>query len=173
MASSPADDSSGFCLWCLPVVDLLESSCTTQCQHYHTLETPLPLEALGLNAFNHPWMFQVSYVFHPSALVPIVLSKFLEEHVKVQIRLLILVASCWMEVPWFPTLLSMFTDVSWFYPLIKDLIMDVFDRPHIQGPNISASNPLSAQRCVLHRQGISSSVCQAVVWANQASMMKI
>ena len=31
--------------------------------------------ALGLNSFNHPWMFQVSYVFTPPALVPMVLSQ--------------------------------------------------------------------------------------------------
>ena len=34
-----------------------------------------------LNAFNHPWTFQVSYVFPPPALIPLVLSKFLVEHV--------------------------------------------------------------------------------------------
>ena len=37
---------------------------------------------LGLNAFNHPWTFQVSYLCPPSALFPLVLSKFLAEHVK-------------------------------------------------------------------------------------------
>ena len=57
----------------LPEVDLLTSSHSTQCQHYFTLENPLPLGALGLNAFSHPWTFQVSYVFPPLALV---LSKF-------------------------------------------------------------------------------------------------
>ena len=51
-----------FCLWGLPEVDLLASSCSTQCQHHYNLETPLPPGALGLNAFSHPWTFQVSYV---------------------------------------------------------------------------------------------------------------
>ena len=36
-----------FCLWGLPEVDLLASTHSTQCQHYFTLETPLPLVALG------------------------------------------------------------------------------------------------------------------------------
>ena len=45
---------AAFCLWGLPEVDLLASSHSTQCQHYYTLETPLPLGALGLNAFSHP-----------------------------------------------------------------------------------------------------------------------
>ena len=85
-----------FHLWGLPEVDLLASSCSTQCQHYYTFESPLHLGTLGLNAFNHPWMFQVSYVFPPT-LVPMVLSKFLAEHVKGQLRHLILVAPCWME----------------------------------------------------------------------------
>ena len=36
--------------------------------------------SLGINTFNHPWTYQMSYVFPPS-LVPLVLSKFLAEHV--------------------------------------------------------------------------------------------
>ena len=51
-----------FCLWGLPEVDLLASSCSTQCQHYFTLDTPLPLGALGLNAFSHLLTVQVSCV---------------------------------------------------------------------------------------------------------------
>ena len=49
-----------FSLWGLPEVDLLASSCSTQCWHYFTLASPLPLGPLGLNAFSHPWTFQVS-----------------------------------------------------------------------------------------------------------------
>ena len=44
---------AAFCLWGLPEVDLLASSCSTQYLHYYTLEAPLPLGALGLNAFSH------------------------------------------------------------------------------------------------------------------------
>ena len=73
-----------FHIWVLPEVDLLVSVHTTQCQHYYPLESPLSLGALELNAFNHPGMFQVSYVFPPPAYVPLVLSKFLAEHVKGQ-----------------------------------------------------------------------------------------
>ena len=40
-------------------VDLLASSGTSQCQHYYILENHLCLRALGLNAFNHQWLFQV------------------------------------------------------------------------------------------------------------------
>ena len=95
----PQVAQAAFCLWGLPEVDLLASSHSTQCQHYFTLETPLPVGALGLNAFSHPWNFQVSYVFPPLALVPLVLSKFLVEHVNGQLRHLLLVAPCWMEAP--------------------------------------------------------------------------
>ena len=38
-----------------------------------------------------------------------------------------------------------------------------FGRPGTQGSVISAFHPLAAQQCVLHRQGFSSLVCQAVV----------
>ena len=37
----------------LPEVDLMASSHSTQCQHYFTLETPLPLRALGME--DVPW----------------------------------------------------------------------------------------------------------------------
>ena len=44
----------------------------------------------------------MSYVFAFPTLVPVVLSKFMVEHVTGQLRLLILVAPCWMETPWLP-----------------------------------------------------------------------
>ena len=62
---------------------------------YHSISVLLHLGALGLNAFNHPLAHQVSYVFPPPALVPLVLSKFLTECVTGQFRVLILVAPCW------------------------------------------------------------------------------
>ena len=46
-------------------------------------------------------------------------------------------------------------------------------RPGAQGSAISALNPLAAQQCVLCRQGFSSSACQAVVGATQASTSKV
>ena len=48
----PQVAQAAFHLWGLPEVDLLASSCTTQCQHYYPLESLLLLWALGLNAFN-------------------------------------------------------------------------------------------------------------------------
>ena len=89
--------------------------------------------ALGLNAFSHPWKFQASYVFPPPALVPLVLSKFLAEHVNGQLRHLLLVAPCWMEAPWIPTVLNMLADVPRQCPLVKDLIMDVLVSQVLKG----------------------------------------
>ena len=122
-----------FCLWGLPEVELVASSCSTPCQHYFTLETPLPLGALGLNAFSHPWNFQVSYVFPPLALVPLVLSKFLAEHVNGQLRHLLLVAPCWMEGPWLPTILNMLADVPQWRPIVKGLVIDVLVGQAVKG----------------------------------------
>ena len=95
-----------------------------QCEHYNTLENQLPLGALGLNAFNHPQTFQVSYVFPPLALVLLVLSKFLAEHVIDQFRLLILVAP-WVKTPWLLTVLKILEDISHHCPILKNLIMNV------------------------------------------------
>ena len=64
-------------------------------------------------------------MFPSPALVPLVLSKFLVEHVNGQLRHLILVVPCWMEAPWLPTVLNMLADVPQQCPIVKDLIMDV------------------------------------------------
>ena len=64
-------------------------------------------------------------MFPPPTLVPLVLSKFLSEHVKGQLRHLILMASYWMEAPWLPTVLNMLADVPQQCPIIKDFIVDV------------------------------------------------
>ena len=64
-------------------------------------------------------------MFPPSILVPLVLSKFLAAHVKHQLRLLILVAQCWMEAPWLLSVLNMLADIPWQCLIIKDLIVDV------------------------------------------------
>ena len=152
-------------LWDLSEVDLLVSSRTTQCQHSYTLESPLPLGALGLNAFNHAWMFQVSYIFPPPALVPLVLSKFLAEHVKGQLRHLIWVAPYWMEAPWLPTVLNMLADVPQWCPIIKDLIVDVLVGQMLKSlPYLHLTLWLPSNLC--YADGFSSSVCQAVVGAN-------
>ena len=79
----PQMAQAAFHLWGLQGVDLLASFHTTQCQCYYTLESSLPLGALELNAFKHPWMFQVSYVYPPPTLIHLILSKSLAEHVKV------------------------------------------------------------------------------------------
>ena len=129
----PQVAQAAFHLWGLPEVDLLASSCSTQYQHYFTLETPLSLGALGLNAFSHPWDFQVSYVFPPPALVSLVLSTFLAEHVNGQLRHLLLVAPCWMEAPWLPTVLNMLADVPQWCPILKGLIMDVLVGQALKG----------------------------------------
>ena len=64
-------------------------------------------------------------MFPPPALVTLVLSKFLAEHVKGQLRHLILVAPCWMETPWLPTVLNMLADIPQQCPIKRDLIADV------------------------------------------------
>ena len=64
-------------------------------------------------------------MFPLPVLVPLVLSKFLAEHVNGQVRHFILVVPCWMEAPWLPTVLNMLADVPQQCPMIKNLIMDV------------------------------------------------
>ena len=160
-----------FCLWGLSEVDLLSSSRSTQCQHYFTLETPLPLGALGLNAFNHPWTFQVSYVSSsgsgPSCSVQIY------------------GRTCQWSTQTFHSGAAMLDEgslashssqhvdrCSSVMSHHKRSCCGCFGRPGTQGSVISTFNPLAAQQCVLCRQGFSSSVCQVVVGATQTSMSK-
>ena len=155
-----------FCLWGLPEVDLVASSHSIQCQHYFTLETLL-------NAFSHPWTFQVSYVFPSPALVSLVLSKFLAEHVNSQLRHLILVGPCWMEAPWLPHHSQHVGRCSMAMSHHKRSCHGCFGRPGAQGSVISAFNPLAAQQHVLCQQGFSSSVCQVVAGASQTSTSRV
>ena len=155
----PQVAQAAFHLWGLPEMDLLASSHSTQIQHYYTLESPLPLGALGLNPFNHPWMFQVSYMFPPPALVPLVLSKFLAEHVKSQLRWLILVVPCWMEAPWLPTVLNMLADIPQQCPIIRDLIMDVLVGQVLKGlPYLHLNLWLLSNVCYTDRCSLPQSV---------------
>ena len=111
VASSPSDGSSSFSpLECTRggSAGILMNYSMPALLHLGNTTTS---GGLGVECLNHPWIFQVSYLFPPLALAPLVLSKFLAEHVKGQLRLLILVASCWMEAPWFPTVLNMLADV--------------------------------------------------------------
>ena len=64
-------------------------------------------------------------MFLTPALVPLILSKFLAEHVNGQLRHLILVAPCWIKVLWLPTILNMLTDIPWQCPIIKDPVIDI------------------------------------------------
>ena len=64
-------------------------------------------------------------MFPPPTLAPLVLSKFLAECVKGQLRCLILIASCVMDAPWLPTVLNMLADIPQQCPIIRDLIVDV------------------------------------------------
>ena len=124
----------------------------------------LPLGALGLNASNCPCMYQTGYVI-PHALVPLVLSKFLAQHVTGQFRLLMLAATCWMEVLWLPTVINMLEDLSHH----KRPHLGCLSRLGAKGSGIVVFNPLISQRHVFHRQGFSSSVCQAMAGLTEAS----
>ena len=82
------------------------------------VSTIKPVKVLCLNALNHCWTYQVSTVFPPPALVPLVLPRFLAVSVTGPFRLLILVASHCMEVPSFSKALNMFADIPHQCPIM-------------------------------------------------------
>ena len=69
-------------------------------------------------------MYQVSCVL-PTTLVPLVLSKFLVEHITSQYRLLILGAPCKMEAPWLPPVSIILEDIFYHFPTVKDFVRDI------------------------------------------------
>ena len=110
---------------CWHVLILLNASIITSWK-LHYLWGPwgwIPSAILGL----------FSYVFPPPALVPLVLSKFLTEHVSGHLRHFILVAPFWMEAPWLPIIHNMLADIPWWCPIIKDLIVDVSVSQELKG----------------------------------------
>ena len=72
-------------------------------------------------------------MFPSLVLVPLVLPKFLAEHANSQLRHLLLVAPCWIEAPWLPTVLNMLADVPQWCPIIKDLVLDVLVGQALKG----------------------------------------
>ena len=85
----------------------------------------------------------------PSALVPLVLSKFLAEHVKGQFRLLILVAPCWMDAAWLPMVLYMLVYILHCYPVVQNIFMDVKGDWLLKGSVITTFNPGCSDICVV------------------------
>ena len=104
-------------------------------------------------------------MFPPPALVPLVLSKFLPEHVTSQAQTFTSGGSM-LDGGSLASHSSQHAGrCSSMVPSSKKSRGGCFSRPGAQGSVISAFNPLAAQQCVLHRQGFSSLVCQAVAGA--------
>ena len=168
----PQVAQAAFHLWGLPEVDLLVSSHSTQCKHYFTLETLLPVGALGLNAFSH-LDFSGKLCVSSSGSGP-------SSSVQVSGR------TCQQSIQTFDSgggILdggSLASHSSQHVGRCSSAVFHCkrsshgcFGRPGTQGSVISAFNPLVAQQCVLHRQRFSSSVYRVVAGANQTSTSKV
>ena len=126
---------------------------------YFTLEKPVPLRTLELNAFNHHWTYQMDLcVFSHTGSPNSVQVSGRNCHRSIQTSYS--AGTCWMEAPWHPKVFSMLADVHHQFPITKDLTVDV---AWLAGQiyATAAFNILAAQRCVLDRHGFSSSICQA------------
>ena len=88
-------------------------------------------------------------------------SSVLAEYVKGQLRCLLLVASCWIEVPWLPTVLNMMVDIPQWCPIIKHLIIDVSVGQALKGlPYIHLTLWLLSDVCYADRGSLPQSVRQ-------------
>ena len=85
-------------------------SATSECLEVQCFQPPL--DVLGDMCIVSSW------------LVCLVLSQILTEHVTGQFRLIILVAPCWMEDIWLPTVPNMLEEIPHWCPIFKGLFRD-------------------------------------------------
>ena len=97
--------------------------------------------------------YTFALIFPLPALISLVLSMFLGEHVTGEFRLLILVAPCWMGASLASHRPQHVGRHSLLVSHCKGSHHGCFSRLHAQGPTIAAFYALEAQRCVLCRQG--------------------
>ena len=116
---------------------------------------------LGVKCIQPSLNISVCCVFPSPALSPLVLSKFLAEHVTGQFRLLILVVPCWMAGLWLPTVLNMLEDIPQCCTVTKDLIMDVSVGQVLKGqPYLHLNVWLLRYMCYIYKGSLSQSVRQ-------------
>ena len=98
-------------------VDLFATSLNKQLPLY---VSPFPDQnAVAVDALSVPWDFQgVPFAFPPTILVPLVLSKIRRE----QVPLVLMVAPCWPQKPWFADLLEMAVANPLYLPPMQDLL---------------------------------------------------
>ena len=96
------------------------------------------------------------------ALVALGLSMFLAKHVLGQFRLPIVATPCWLEDPWLPVVLNMLEEIPHWFPILRDLFNDVLAGLVLKGlPSLHLILWLFRD-ILLHIQGFSMLVCQAV-----------
>ena len=139
---------------------------------HYTFKTSLPLDALGLNGFNHPMKYRVNYV----SSYCISSSSFLQVSGR----------TCHKSIETFNSGGTMLDTGSlssqssqhvgrccWVMSCCKGSDCGCLGIPDGQESAISAFSPLAAWGYVLHRQGFSSYEYQAVVGATIASTVKV
>ena len=129
---------------------------------YHTFENLLPLGALGFNALNHPWTYQVGYVFPPPVLVLCHVSgRTCDRSILTSNTRCNVLDGGSLACHSSHHIGRHYSPVS----CLKGL--------GAQGYIITAFNPLAVERCVLHRKGFSFSVFQAMAGVTEASTTKV
>ena len=107
-------------------------------------------------------------MFHPAAIVPQVLSNFLEEHINISYSSETLLDGGSLASHSSHHVARHYSSI----PCCKISNHGCFGKLGVEGSAIAAFNALDSQRCALCRQGFSSLVCQAVVGATEASTKK-
>ena len=163
-----------FHLWGQLEVDLLASLCTHQSAFY-TLENPLPLEALGLNAFNHPWIHTASSSSSFSSPGSIhVLGRMCHRSVQISYSGGALLAGGFLASHSFKHVGRGSSSESHCKEPCHGCLGESGTQGSVeQGRSVTELNQLAAQRYLLHQQGFFSFVSQVVTGATQVSMTKV
>ena len=88
-----------------------------------------------------------------------VLSRFVAEHLTGLFRFLIFIVPCWMEAPWFHTVLTMLEYALWQYSMAKDVNRDVLvDQVLIGLPSLHCTVWLLKNVCCADKGSLPQSV---------------
>ena len=145
---------AAFHLWGQLEVDLLVYSCTNQCQVYYTLQSPLPVGASGLNAFNHYWTCQVSYMFPSPPLLPLLSNQVSGRTCHRSFQISYSSGTLVDGGTWLLTDLAILEDIPHWYPIIKRPHFGRLGRPGAQESAITAFNP----SCCTDKSSLPSSI---------------
>ena len=102
-----------------PQVDLFASQRSALLPQYFSIDRK-DKKALGIDALEQTWKFQLMYAFPPPQLIPMVLAK-----IRMTKATLILVAPFWTRASWLPELIQLSVEKPYRFPAVQSTVKDL------------------------------------------------